>query len=164
MASARNLRLALFCAGSAALLAVGFGVTREGDPREAGPLLHKPSVGASVRRAPAGVAHEQELRRDAREFLGGFLRYEGGELSRSVRASLRWWASRKFASDLLAEPPRLQGGLPRARIDRLRVAEASWRPAIAVVDGVAKRAKASERFSFLFARSGRRWRAEGPAP
>jgi hypothetical protein len=107
---------------------------------------------------------ERELRRDAREFLGAFLRYEGGELNRSVRRSLRRWATAEFASELLGEPPRLQETLPRARIDQLRVREASWKPAIAVVDGVANRANESERFSFLFARSGGRWRAGGPAP
>jgi hypothetical protein len=166
MVGRKHLRFALFCLGSGALLAVGLGLRAEGDQRSAVTAVGRPSVQAVVgpRLGHGHVREERNLRRDARRFLSAFLRYEGGEVRESVSGALRVWSTRDFASELLEAPPRLHGRLPPARIDRLFIKEASWEPAIAVVGGVARRGQRSERFSFLFARSGGRWLAGGPAP
>jgi len=164
MVAGRRLRFALFCLASGALLGIGLGFTAEGDPSSAGTAVRAPSVQVAPRPGLASLRKERGLRRDARQFVSAFLKYEGGELSGSVRGALRAWASKHFASELLAAPPRLHIRLGRARIDRLFIKEASWAPALAVVGGVARRGQRSERFSFLFARSGGRWLAGGPAP
>jgi hypothetical protein len=145
-------------------LAVGLGLRAEGDPSSAVTAVRRPSAQAVVGPRLGYVREERQLRRDARRFLSAFLRYEGGELRQSVSRALRAWATKDFASELLDAPPRVHGRLPAARIDRLFIKEASWKPAIAVVGGVARRGQLSERFSFLFARSGGRWLAGGPAP
>lgn len=164
MVGRKHLRFVLFCLGSAGLLAAGLGLRPEGDQRSGVTAVQRPSVQALVVPGVAHVGEERKLRRDAQRFLRAFLRYEGGELRRSVRRALRARATKDFASELLEAPPRLDGRLAAARIDRLFIKEASWEPAIAVVGGVARRDRRRERFSFLFAKSGGRWLAGGPAP
>ena len=164
MVARRHLRFGLFVVGSAALVAVGLGVRAEEDPSSADTTVRAPSVQGALQPGLDNLREETELRRDARRFLSAFLRYEGSELNRSVRGALRAWASKGFASELLGAPPRLHARLAAARIDRLFIEEASWEPAIAVIGGVARRGQRRERFSFLFARSGGRWLAGGPAP
>jgi hypothetical protein len=164
MVARKHLRFGLFCLGSGALLAVGLGLTAEGDPNSSATEVRRPPGQVVVGPRVGHLSEERKLRRDARRFLSAFLRYEGGELSQPVSRALRAWATKDFASQLLVAPPRLHARLPAARIDRLTIKEASWEPGIAVVGGVARRAERSEKFSFLFAKSGGRWLAGGPAP
>jgi len=164
MVAGRYLRLSLFCLGSGALLVVGVSLMAEEGASSAGTAVRGPSVPAVVGPQFGHLRQERQLRGDARRFLRAFFQYEEGELSHSVRPALRAGATEEFGAELLRAPPRLHGGLPAARIARLYIKEASWRPAIAVVGGVARRGGRSERFSFLFASPAGRWLAGGPAP
>jgi hypothetical protein len=153
-------RVVPFVLATFALLAVGLAVNGEREAKRSDSPQIESRRAVS---APADRGEERLLLLDARRFVDAFLRYERGERSRSVLRRLRVWARSNFAAQLLDASPRVLVRLPSARIDRLRVEKASWRSAIAVVGGVAHRARRRERFDFLFTKSGGRWLAAGPA-
>lgn len=161
MGRRRRLRLVAFALAAAALVAAGLFIRGEGT---------SPGLGDSDRTYRAGrraALHEEEeraLSADAARYFAAFLRYEQGDTGRKVVRQLRLSASATFANELLQAPPRVDGALGRPRLEHIRIDEVSWRPPIAIVTALARRAQARERLSFLFAKREGRWLAAGPAP
>ena len=164
-AAPRPLRVALFCAACAALLAadIGFagGSPASAPPRRPGETL--PVAVASKRRQSRGaVGVRSELGGAAGRFLTAFFRYEVGELGPTVRRALRASATPGFAAELLASPPRRPPGAPAAVLPgHLAIAVASIDPPRALVSGSARRGDQSEQFSFLFEPRRGTWLASG---
>jgi hypothetical protein len=107
-----------------------------------------------------------QVERAAQRFLTPFLRYEVGESDARVRRELRGASTARFASQLLANPPRPPAAgrfPPRARLDSLDVIFASGGTSSAVVSGAALRDGQPENFSFLFQYVQAGWRASGGA-
>jgi hypothetical protein len=162
MAGGRHLNI--FCVGAAALVLAALSFTSEGDPSHRGSAVVAPLAPASPPSLGGRSRGGAQLRRDAHEFVANFLKYEAGRLSRPVQRALRAGATKRFATELLQAPPRVDAPLAPAHIGRLFIEDTSWGRALAVVAGSAKRGAERENFSFLFVRSGGMWLAGGPAP
>ena len=159
-------RMGLFLGASALLIVFAVLLGGAGHSGSAPtPPPPRPSVVASasaIDLLDAARREEARIRAAAARFLSAFLRYEVGDLTPSVAASLRALATPAFARQLVRRPPR-QTGRPRgrARIERLDVSFVSARRAL--LSGVARRAEGPEEFSFLFTLHRGRWLAAGVA-
>lgn len=115
--------------------------------------------------APALASEEAAIGAAARRFLGVFLRYEVGELTRRTERQLRATTTESFGAQLLGAAPRptaTRAILARARLVSLEVLleDGGLR---AIVDGTALRGGRREPFSFRFERRGLTWVAAGLA-
>ncbi|MGA8744509.1 MAG: hypothetical protein WB507_01415 [Solirubrobacterales bacterium] len=165
--AAQLLRLALFCAACAALLAAAIGFA-DGSPANVSPP-HEQGAAPAVTAAPQSVQTERvarlraTLHRAAGRFLAAFFHYEVGELGPGVRQQLRTTCSPAFAAELLGDPPRRPSGNPAAAAPgRLAISVASIEPPRALISGSASRGGATEQFSFLFEARHGVWLASGP--
>jgi hypothetical protein len=106
-----------------------------------------------------------EVEEAARRFLSAFLRYEVGDLTPTVRRTLRSTATPEFARRLFSFPARPTIGRfpPRAVLRRLDVEFVSSEGTLARVNGTAWRAGLPEEFAFLFMLRRVGWLAIGPA-
>jgi hypothetical protein len=59
------------------------------------------------------------LRAAAAQFLEAFTRYEVGIRAARWRSALRRTTTPRFARELLGSPPRVPGGVARARVERI---------------------------------------------
>ncbi|MGA8746177.1 MAG: hypothetical protein WB507_09965 [Solirubrobacterales bacterium] len=164
---AQRLRLALFCAASAALLAAAIGFA--GGPEANAPAPREIGGAGAALRAPDSIQSERvarlrvRLQRVGGRFLAAFFRYEVGELGAAVRRELRATATPGFAAELLGDPPRRPSGNPAAAAPgRLAISVASIEPPRALISGSANRGGATEQFSFLFEVRHGAWLASGP--
>jgi hypothetical protein len=172
-------RWLLFCLAAAALLtsALTFSAAGEEHRHESESAERPPSRRATFTAAPRESAapnplagrllrlHRGRIAASARRFLAAFARYEFGELGPSVRAELRSTATPRFASLLLASPPRLlaAGPPPTGELLWLDVVPLGGAAPRALVLGALRRGRASEPFSFGFLRRGGRWLADAVA-
>ncbi len=147
-----TVRLLLFAASCAALLATALALGGEGGARRRLPE-------ATARRTPP-ARERVELREDvappARAFLTAYLRYEVGDRSTATREALRTHATGEFAGYLLAATPRASASVPRrARIVSLHVAPVSLFPPRAAVTGLAMRPDGPEQLLLPLRKPGR---------
>ena len=156
MASSRPPNLLLFCITAALLALAAFAFSGDAH-NELGATRSGPARHIAAQSGP------RRLHGATRHFLTAFLRYEVGDLSRSVRRQLRRSADAGFAAQLLARPlPDVHASSPRAQISRLRIVVLSRVPGRALVSGSALRRRRPEQFSFLFEARRGAWRAIGP--
>jgi hypothetical protein len=164
----RRLRHVAFLATALALL--GLALLLAGSPgHHPGqlPAATPPSLGRIPAREAATAEHPlrtrlvASARLAARRFLAAFSRYEVGELTPRIRRALRRSATRAFASQLLAAPPRPLGIAPPRRAHPASIEVTLIDPAglSAQVSGLARRGHRSEPLSFLFRRTRTGWRA-----
>jgi hypothetical protein len=166
-ASAQPWRVGLFVLTSAALLAAALAFAGSPSPHSPPPPARSQLGATAPPESPSAAAGVARLRATlgaaARRFLVAFFRYEVGAAGPRVRAALRATATRGFAAELLAAPPRrLSRALAAAVPGRLRLAVASISPPRALVSGSAERDGEMEQFSFLFTARDGVWRASGP--
>jgi hypothetical protein len=150
----RLLFAALLAALVAVVLLVGSHRTRSTPPRN-------PSATTVALRAPAPGPPPIGARLQVRRFIAAFLSYEVGAGGPAVKDAIRGCASRRFARQLLSEPP-TPAGRPShgvARITSLHIDPVPDHPDLALGSGAARRAEGPEPFSFLFARREGRWLA-----
>ena len=161
-------RTGLFLLVSALLISCAVAFSRASVPRgEPAPVApaRAPRPQQAVALLYAVRREEARLGAAGRRFVSAFLRFEVGDLSSQVRASLRASATSGFARELEAAPPRPVGrrSPATARIERLDISFLSGSAGRALLSGVARRPDGPEEFSFLFARRGHRWQAVGAA-
>jgi hypothetical protein len=153
----RLLFAALSAALAAAALLVGSHRTRSMPPRN-------PSATTVALRPPAPGPPPIGARPEIRRFIAAFLSYEVGAGGPAVEKAIRGHASRRFAGQLLSEPP-TQARRPThgtARITSLHIDPVPGQRNLALASGEARRPEGPEPFSFLFARRGGRWLALAP--
>ncbi|HET7054205.1 MAG TPA: hypothetical protein VFI09_09870 [Solirubrobacterales bacterium] len=164
-------RLVLFAALCALLLAaaLGFAGGRPGEatpPAVPAPAARVQPLPAAARRIERRAARlEAALRRAARPFLAGFLRYEAGADGPALAGELRASATPAFAARLLAAPPRSPSPAsdpPPARLGAIQVTFLSARADRALLRAGAERGGAEEQLSFVFECRGGRWLAAAP--
>lgn len=167
MNAARQARLVLFAVAAATIVAaaLAFGFAAPDSRPEAGAEAKREVLPLSPGAVLRPRAERRELRAAARRFLAAFFRYEVGDLAPKVKGALGETATRRFAAQLLAAPPRAPAAgrfPPRARLGRIALSFVSLTPPRAVVSGAALRGGRPEQFSFLFERRGSAWLASGP--
>jgi hypothetical protein len=117
----------------------------------------------AARRAASGHP-PTGARPQVRRFIAAFLSYEVGVDRPAVKAAIRGCASRRFARQLLSDPPMPSGrpGHGAAGISSLHIDPMPGHRDLAFVSGEARRADGPEPFSFIFARRVGRWLAVAP--
>jgi hypothetical protein len=153
----RLLFTALLAALVAVVLLVGSHRTRSTPPTN-------PSATTVALRPPAPGPPSTGARPQVRRFIAAFLSYEVGAGRPAVEKAIRRRASRRFARQLLSEPP-TQARRPThgaARITSLHIDPVPGRRDLALASGEARRPEGPEPFSFLFARRDGRWLAVAP--
>jgi hypothetical protein len=162
-------RTGLFLAVSALLIAfavlLGRAPQPPGSPRAQPPSSPVVSPTPAFALLDAARREEVRLRAAGRRFVSSFLRFEVGDLSPQVIASLRASAIPAFMRQLEAAPARRLGRQrpTSARLERLDVSFLTGSARRALLSGVARRPDGPEEFSFLFALRSGRWRALGAA-
>jgi hypothetical protein len=148
---------ALLASLVACLLLVGLHRARSTPPRS-----HATTTVAL--RRPTPVAPPTDARPQVRRFIAAFLSYEVGVGAPRVDEAIRASATRRFARQLLLEPPRPAGRRSRgaAHVTSLHIDPVPGRADLALASGDARRAEGPEPFSFLFARRDGRWLAVAP--
>jgi hypothetical protein len=161
-------RIALFVVVSALLVlaAVAFNRGAAGPRVGQGPA-GGPAKAAQTEELTARLAEvEAEVEAAARPFLTAFFRYEVGELTPTVRATLLKTTAPEFGRQLLVSPPRRPPAgsyPPRAELGRVDATLLSPELTLAVVDGNATRAGYAQEFGFAFTLENGRWLASGVA-
>jgi hypothetical protein len=160
----------LFLAVSALLVLASIAFSRGSDSIGTGEPSHSKSRAAGARGVEQELIDQLEQEKvevevAAQRFLGAFLRYEVGDLTPTVRRTLRTTATPGFARRLFSFPTRPAAGRfpPRAVLRRLDVEFVSPQTTLARVNGTAWRAGLPEEFAFLFTLRPVGWLASGPA-
>lgn len=167
MEGSATTRIVLFAAVSAMLVGAPVVFSRGSNSIGTEGAVHsEPVATGPEHELVARLEQEQgEVEAASRRFLTAFLRYEVGDQSPNVRATLHETATTEFARQLLGSPTRPTVGRfpPQAVLHSLDVEFVSPEGTLALVRGTALRARLPEEFAFLFALRPSGWLASGPA-